>query len=129
MKRKLGVGLVVILLAALWAPAALAQVGEVRGTVKDPDGKPVPNLQVQLTGTENGRKYNLKTNKNGEFVSIGISLGMYDVKVLQDGKQIYQVKGFPVKMAENDLDIKLEPAQAAAQAPPDTSTKGLTEEQ
>jgi tetratricopeptide (TPR) repeat protein len=107
----------------------LAQVGEVRGTVLNAEGKPVPNLQVQLIGMENGRKYNLKTNKSGEFVSIGISLGNYTVKVLQDGKQVYQVTGFPVKMAENNLDISLEPAQAGQAPPEDASTKGLTDEQ
>jgi tetratricopeptide (TPR) repeat protein len=127
MKRKLVVTVVTVLFAALFVPAAVAQMGQVRGVVKDPEGKPMPNLQVQLTGTENGRKYNLKTNKNGEFVSIGVMLGTYNVKVLQDGKQIYEVNGYPVRMAENTLDINLE---RAGQAPPqDASAPGLTEEQ
>jgi tetratricopeptide (TPR) repeat protein len=128
MKRKLVMTVVTILLAALWVPAAVAQMGQVRGIVKDPDGNPAPNLQVQLLGVENGRKYNLKTNKKGEFISIGVSLGVYNVKVLQDGKQVYEISGFPVKMAENDLNINLERAQDG-QAPLDTSTKGLNEEQ
>src|SRR6185437_4202137 len=108
MKRKLVMTVVTILLGALWVPAAMAQMGEVRGVVKDADGNPAPNLQVQLVGVENGHKYNLKTNKKGEFVSIGISLGMYNVKVLRDGQQVYAVNGFPVKTSENDLNIDLE---------------------
>ena len=48
MKRKLVMTVVTILLAALWVPAAMAQMGEVRGIVKDADGNPAPNLQVQL---------------------------------------------------------------------------------
>jgi tetratricopeptide (TPR) repeat protein len=130
MKRKLVMTVVTILLGALWVPAAMAQMGEVRGVVKDADGNPAPNLQVQLIGVENGHKYNLKTNKKGEFVSIGISLGMYNVKVLRDGQQVYAVNGFPVKTSENDLNIDLErPKEAQAAAPENMSTKGLTEEQ
>ncbi len=130
MKRKLVMAMVTIVLASLWVPAALAQLGEVRGMVKDADGNPVPNLQVQLLGTENGRKYSLKTNKKGEFVSLGVMLGMYTVKVLRDGKQIYQITGFPVKITENDLPITLERAQAQqGQAPENVSTKGMTDEQ
>ena len=77
---------------------------------------------------ENGHKYNLKTNKKGEFVSIGISLGMYNVKVLRDGQQVYAVNAFPVKTSENDLNIDLERPKEA-QAPENVSTKGLTDEQ
>jgi tetratricopeptide (TPR) repeat protein len=116
-------------MAALLAPAALAQVGgPVRGTLKDKDGKPLPDVQVQFVGTENGRKYNLKTNKKGEFVSIGIQLGTYDIAFLDKGQKIYSVNKFAVKLGDNILDVNLEEEQQAAQgaaAPP----PGVSKEQ
>ena len=38
--------------------------------------------------TDNGRKYNLKTNKKGEYFSLGIEMGKYKVTLTQEGKRI-----------------------------------------
>ena len=57
--------------------------------------------------TDNGRKYNLKTNKKGEYFSLGIEPGKYKVTLTQDGKQLDQVSGFPVGADEADLDFDL----------------------
>ncbi|MGE0407564.1 MAG: tetratricopeptide repeat protein [Candidatus Korobacteraceae bacterium] len=129
MKRKLVLAMVTIVMTALMAPMALAQMGQVRGVVKDPDGKPVQNAQVQFVGVENGRKYNLKSNKNGEFVSIGVSLGMYNVTVMHEGKKVWEVSGFPVRLAESTLDINLQRADQAAAPAGMAAAPGLTEDQ
>jgi len=93
---------------------------------------------VQLKDTETGRKYSLKTNNKGEFFSIGVSPGKFDVSVTKDGKVIYTTQ-FQASMNNevNELDIDLTPApagqQAVQQAPPQGGGQQqqpkLTEEQ
>lgn len=97
--------LVLLLLGAI---SALAQTATIKGSVKDPSG-PVVGAQVQLKDPETGRKYPLKTDKKGEFFSIGISPGKYDVTVTKDGKVIYTAPGFPVSLNQevNQLDIDI----------------------
>ena len=110
-----------LLLIVLSAVGALAQTTQVKGYVKAPDG-PVVGAQVVLKDNETGRKFTLKSDKKGEFFSIGISPGKFDVTVTKDGKVIYTANGFPVSLNNevNELDIDLTPAtggEQAAQAP------------
>lgn len=135
MRVKAGaIAFVFLLLSAI---SALAQTATIKGSVKDANGG-MPGLAVQLKDSETGRKYNLKTDKKGEFFSIGVSPGKYDVTVTKDGKLLYSTK-FQVSLSVevNQLDMDLTPApagQEAAQAPPAPTGKQetqpkLTEEQ
>jgi tetratricopeptide (TPR) repeat protein len=67
-----------IMLAAVLAGATIvaAQNARVSGQVMDYDGKPWPDVTVVLK-SDSGRTYTLKTDKNGEFTQIGLSVGMY----------------------------------------------------
>jgi tetratricopeptide (TPR) repeat protein len=131
MKRKFVFVMLLAILSALVAASAFAQsgaFGTVKGVVKDADGKPVPDAQVVWHNTDNGRTYNLKTNKKGEYFSLGIEPGKYDITVSKDGKQVDSQKGFPVSVDEMtlDFDLKLQKEQAVQ----DTAKKqGLTPEQ
>jgi tetratricopeptide (TPR) repeat protein len=120
----------------LGAIAAVAQTATVKGVVKDSSG-PVTGAQLQLKDSETGRKYPLKTNNKGEFFSIGIAPGKYDVTVTKDGKVIYTANAFPVTLNQdvNELDIDIPAAGAAQAAPVPAPAQGqqqqpkLTEEQ
>jgi len=135
MRLKTGaMAFVFILLSAI---SGMAQTATIKGTVKDTSG-PMQGLAVQLKDSETGRKYNLKTDKKGEFFSIGISPGKYDVSVSKDGKVVYTTKfQVSLNLDVNQLDIDLTPApagqEAAQQAPPQgqqpTQQPKLTEEQ
>lgn len=76
MKREL---ILCMLLAviALCVPAAWAQTGTIKGYVHDVEGKPVVGANVQLVNKQNGRKYDIKTDKKGEYYSLGISSGTW----------------------------------------------------
>ncbi|HVZ17767.1 MAG TPA: hypothetical protein VG897_11655, partial [Terriglobales bacterium] len=77
---------------------------------------------VQLVDKSSGRKYELKSDKNGNIFSLGIGAGSYDITVLQNGQPIYQASGYPVKLGdENELPIDLQKAaqQQAAQMTPE----------
>ena len=69
--------------ATLAAPAA-AQTGGVRGKVTDPSGQPVEGAQVVIQSKDSSRKHELKTDKKGEFVQIGIFPGEYTITVTKD---------------------------------------------
>lgn len=92
---------------------AAAQNGQVRGrvTVKQADGTIVPaaNAVVDVFRWDLGdAKYELKTNKNGEFVHAGLPLqGTFVVSVSLAGAQPYYLPGV---RPGRDEDIKIEMA-------------------
>ncbi len=66
---------------------------------------------VLWANLDNGQKYTLKTNKKGEYFSLGITPGKYNVtlyKTADDqkaGKEIDHVNGFPVQLDENTAGL------------------------
>jgi len=123
MKRNLVIATMVVLIAALVVPASVAQMsnmGIVKGVVKDKDGKPIPGAQVQFIGTENGRKLQLKTDKKGEYYSLGVQSGKYNINFFApDGTKIYSLSGVQVKLGDEnrfDLDMQKELANAQQNA-------------
>ncbi|MGB6386866.1 MAG: tetratricopeptide repeat protein [Terriglobales bacterium] len=117
--------LLLVLVVGLSAPLAVAQTtGTVKGVCKDSDGKPIAQADVEWTSTESGHSYKLKTNNKGEYFSLGIVPGKYNVKLSKDGKQLFNLNGIPVGLEETDQDIDLKKEKATqAQA------QGLTPEQ
>ena len=73
------------LLLAFAAPA-LAQRGAIRGKITDPDGNPVPDVQVSIVLLDGGgRPIRVKTNDKGEFLRAGIPVQMYRVSFELEG--------------------------------------------
>ena len=99
---------------AVSSPAAAQSV--VRGKVLDAQGKPVEGAVVTIEATEANRKAQTKTNRNGEFLQVGLASGRYNVTVTKDNLKAIQPanvsQGTPV-----ELTIQLTP------------TSGLTPEQ
>lgn len=59
---------------------ASAQTGAVQGLVKDVAGKPVEKALIVIEFTDGiNRKYEVKSNKKGEFIQIGLQPGNYKV--------------------------------------------------
>lgn len=71
----LGMALAVILLAS---PAA-AQTGAVRGQVVGPDGKPMPGVPVTIEAIGGTRRLQVKTDRRGEFIQVGLPPGGYRI--------------------------------------------------
>jgi tetratricopeptide (TPR) repeat protein len=125
MKQRLLIVVLVVAVAALCVPPVFAQAtGSVKGVCKDATGTPIVGANLEWLNTDNGRKYNLKTNKKGEYFSLGIEPGKYKVTLTQDAKQLDQVAGFPVGMDESTLDFDLKKSQVEAAA-----QKGINPEQ
>jgi len=117
--------LVLVLLIGLAAPVAFAQTtGSVKGVCKDVDGNPLVQAEVEWTSSDTGHKYDLKTNKKGEYFSLGISPGKYNVVLRKDGKELFHINGVTVGLDEVTTDIDLKKEQTTA-----AQAQGLTPEQ
>jgi tetratricopeptide (TPR) repeat protein len=94
----------VMLLALLFAMSAVPLwadlTGTVKGVVKDQSGKPMDGATIELVNTDTGRKYELKTNSKGEYQSIGIAPGTYDMTLVKDGKALDKVSKVPIAPAD-----------------------------
>jgi tetratricopeptide (TPR) repeat protein len=77
-----GVVAVVVLCAVSVAPALAQSV--VRGKVVDAQGKPVPEATVLFEAVDANRKTQTKTDKNGDFLQVGLSSGAYKVTASKD---------------------------------------------
>jgi tetratricopeptide (TPR) repeat protein len=122
MKKQLAIFLFVILALGLCVPPVFAQAsGTVKGVCKDAQGNPIVDGIVVWQNSDNGQKYALKTNKKGEYFSLGLSPGTYLVTLYKNaddmkaGKEMDHVKGFKVQLDENtlDMDVKKEMENAA----------------
>lgn len=114
MKQRFAIVTLVVLLAALCVPPVVAQsTGSVKGTCKDLQGNPYVGATVEYRSVDTGRKYTLKTNNKGEFFSLGIAPGKYNVYLLKDGQEIYHFTNVPVAVDENVLDFDMKKEQAS----------------
>ncbi|MBI4445171.1 MAG: tetratricopeptide repeat protein [Acidobacteria bacterium] len=78
--------MVLAFLLFLVGSSAFAQVGTIRGEVKDEQGNPVKDVVVRIQGLDSSKSYEVKTDKDGKFFHGGISLqGRYRVSAQKDG--------------------------------------------
>lgn len=94
----------VVGLAVLAVPAS-AQTGQIKGKVTGPDGKPVEGAKVVLRQTDNNSKFELKTNKKGEYMQIGLPPGDYVISVDKDGLTGTRNRHISLDLAEVDVTI------------------------
>ncbi len=116
---------VLLVFAVFSAVLTFAQsTGTVKGVCKDVDGKPIAQAEVEWYAAETGHKYTLKTNNKGEYFSLGIVPGTYNVKLSKDGKQIFQLTNIPVGLDDTTLDFDMKKEQSTA-----AQAQGMTPEQ
>lgn len=119
----------------MWgALPALAQFGQMQGTVKGEDGKPAANIVVFVDRTDIRGHYEVKTNKDGRFFHAGLPLGTYSVSVKQKNGQPFALNGIQVRLSGGepiniDLQQEFMRAQAAAQGIQVEGSQKLSEEQ
>ena len=101
--------------ALILATPGYAQTGAVQGIVLDAAGKPLEKAPVLIEYTDGiNRKYEVKTNKKGEFIQIGLQPGGYKVTASFEG---LGSQSFPVRVRLGDpmkVNFKLGGAEAKA---------------
>ena len=97
----------VMLGVALWASPALAQTGQVKGKVVDAKNQPVEGAQVVIEMTEGMvRKHEVKTNRRGEFIQIGLTPGQYKITASKDGMSQSFPQRIGLDMAEVNFTLE-----------------------
>jgi tetratricopeptide (TPR) repeat protein len=131
MRKHFAVFVAVFVMLGLCAPLGFAQASAtVAGVCKDFDGSPIVGGIVIYTNTTNGQKYPLTTNKKGEYFSLGLSSGSYNVVLYKNaddqkiGKELFHANNFPVALGDNKLDFDLKKEQERA-----AQGQGITPEQ
>jgi tetratricopeptide (TPR) repeat protein len=131
MKKHFAVFIFVLSMLAFCAPMVFAQAaGTVKGVCKDAQGNPFADAIVVYANQDNGQKYTLKTNKKGEYFSLGIAPGHYNVTLyktpddLKANKEVFHFNRFQVGLDESTLDFDLK-----KQAEDTAKGQGLTPEQ
>jgi tetratricopeptide (TPR) repeat protein len=131
MKKYFVILLFAILGLGLCVPPVFAQAsGSVKGVVKDAQGNPIADAIVLYANMDNGQKYPLKTNKKGEYFSLGLTPGKYNITLYKNGddqkagKELDHLNGFPVHLDENSQDFDLKKDQEDA-----AKGKGVSPEQ
>src|SRR5579862_6692183 len=129
--RKKNLVMLAVAMAAILSAAAVAQsnTGTVKGVCKDFAGKPIAGATLNWTNLNTGRKYAIKTNNKGEYFSLGIDPGKYNVSLVQDGKELYNFQNFPVGLEEVTLDFDLQKEQAKQAAGAGLSPEELKKRQ
>jgi tetratricopeptide (TPR) repeat protein len=110
--------LLAVLLLAFLSGLAAAQNTSVKGKVTDREGKPMEGAKVTFKNLEDGSKYDIKVNKKGEYFSLGVKPGPYDIILSKDGKSVFSLNKVPVGLDEqkNNFDLDLRKEQGAAVA-------------
>ncbi|PYX51094.1 MAG: hypothetical protein DMG79_04255 [Acidobacteria bacterium] len=131
MKKHFAILLFATLALGLCVAPVLAQTaGSVKGVCRDAQGNPIVDGIVVWVNMDNGQKYSIKTNKKGEYFSLGLSPGTYMVTLfktaddMKANKEMDHVKGFHVQLDENNLDFDVKKEQENA-----AKGQGLSPEQ
>jgi tetratricopeptide (TPR) repeat protein len=118
MKKHFAILMFTVLAVGLCVPSVFAQAsGTVKGVCKDTTGAPLADGVVVYANLDNGQKYTLKTNKKGEYFSLGLSPGSYLVTLYKNAddqkanKELFHFNKFQVSLDENNLDFDLKKEQ------------------
>ncbi|HEV2116241.1 MAG TPA: tetratricopeptide repeat protein [Terriglobales bacterium] len=117
MKQRRIICILAVLAAALMIPPAWSQsMATVKGKCLDAQGKPIAGATVEYVNQDTGQKYSIKTNKKGEFFSLGVAPGKYKISLIQNGQVLFFFNGVQVQLGaeENVTDFDLQKEQAAA---------------
>ena len=131
MKKRFAMFVFLVLMLGLCAPPGFSQAsGTVKGVCKDPQGNPIVDGVVVWANQDNGQKYTLKTNKKGEYFSLGIAAGTYTATLYKNAddakanKELFHFGKVPVTLDETTIDFDLK-----KQTEDSAKGQGLTPEQ
>jgi tetratricopeptide (TPR) repeat protein len=117
-----------VMVAAFFTASAWAQghLGMIRGKAQDAEGKPVVGATVELRHHATGRRVTLKTDKRGEFFSMGLMHGGYTARLLQGGQEMAVIDNVPIR-PNDETSISFDLAEHKVATPSDLSQ--ITDEQ
>lgn len=128
LRRSLTLGGCVLLAAsAVWAQTATLQ-----GEVKDANGQPIKGAVIVLDRKDIKGHYQVKSDKKGHWLYTGLPLGMFDVSLQMDGKEVDKVSNVKASIGDDNppINFDMKKAQAQQQAMAQAASSGqLTDDQ
>jgi tetratricopeptide (TPR) repeat protein len=117
MKHRFTIFMLAMLVAALCVPPAWTQAtATVKGVAKDQQGNPIAGATVEFANQETGQKYNIKTNKKGEYFSLGVAPGKYKVSLVNNGQVLFYFNGVAITLANEENEVNFDLQKEAASA-------------
>ena len=98
-----------LIFALSFATIAAAQgTGRIAGEVDDVNGKPYPDVSVEIKNPDTGQTYTTKTDKNGRFTQLGLLSGVYVVTLTNEKDHLNFAVQFRVQQdQENAFKLNL----------------------
>jgi tetratricopeptide (TPR) repeat protein len=119
-------------LMLLFAAMATAQgTGQLNGQVLNLEGKPYPDVSVEIKNPATGQVYKTNTDTNGKFIQLGLRTAVYTITLKNEKDKLDFTTQFVVKEGEaNNLNINFkELAAKEAAAHPEEAKKREEETQ
>ena len=120
---------IALILALSFATIAAAQgTGRVSGEILNRDGKPYPDVNVEIKNPDTGQTYTTKTDKAGRFTQLGLLSGVYVFTLTNEKDHLDFKVQFRVVQDQENL-FKLNFKEVAAQQGPSAEEVKKREEE
>ena len=97
-----------------FSASTFAQQATIVGTVTDPSGAVVPNVNVTLTNIDTGLSKVYPTNDAGQYVAPDLQIGHYSVRATASGFKLAEQKGIVLTVGDRirvDFQMQMGAAQ------------------
>ncbi len=86
--------------------------GRIKGTVTDPDGKPIPGVTVKFHSDDLQTGFEVTTNDKGDWTVNGIKGGMWNIDFIKEGYKQKNITNQITELSFNQpVELSLERAQ------------------
>jgi tetratricopeptide (TPR) repeat protein len=116
--------LFILPVSLIFSIGAWAQTAAFEGTIKGPDGKPVPGAVMKIERQDVKGNYTVKTDKKGHYFYGGLPLGNYKITVVVDGQERGSQSG-RTKVGET-IDVSFDLTGQQAPAAETEANRGLS---
>ena len=131
MRRMIPAWVALILALSLATIAAAQGTGRLSGELLDLNGKPYPDVTVEIKNPDTGQTYTTKTDKSGRFTQLGLLSGVYEISLTNEKDP--NLKNFlagKVRIVQDqDNPVKLDLKQLMASAGPSAEEVKKREEE
>src|SRR5580698_2588452 len=93
----------------LFATQAFAQEATIVGTVTDPTGAALPDVNLTITSVETAQARTITTNQDGQFVAPDLPIGHYSVRAQKSGFKALENKDIVLNVGDRTrLDLQMQ---------------------
>ena len=78
-----------------------------QGLLRDPRGRAIPDVQLDLRSTTNGQHYSVATDVEGIFRLRDVRVGIYQVQLTREGFQTQTIPGLEIRTPVTVLELTL----------------------